>query len=112
MVAEKLLRSFSWTVSGRSGVSCWLVQDLLRATESRQWAPAPDISLGRSKYNNLTDNELPSGVESEGAGLTANILKGPVQLSDSALRTLASVPDLAPWPMVTAVLKIHWYGRP
>ena len=41
-------------------------------------------------------------------GRRQKILKGPVQLSDSfSWRTLASVPDLAPWRMVAAVLYIH-----
>ena len=63
------------------------------------------MSLERSKYNKLAAKGWPSGVESEGAGPTADILKGPAQLSDSfELRTLASVPDLAFWQMVAAVL--------
>ena len=63
------------------------------------------MSLGRSRYSNLAARGRPSEVESEGEGPTAKILKGPVQLSDSfSLRTLASVPDLAPWRMVAAVL--------
>ena len=60
---------------------------------------------GRSKYSSLAAKGRPSGVESEGAGPTANFLKGLVLSSDSfALKTLASVPDLAPWRMVAKVL--------
>ena len=63
------------------------------------------MSLWRSKYSNLVGRGRPSGVELEGEVPTANILKGPVQLSDGfSLKNLASVPDLAPWRMVAAVL--------
>ena len=59
------------------------------------------MSLARSKYSSLAARGRPSGVESEGEGQTAKMLKGTVQLSDSvSLRTLMSVPDLAPWRMV------------
>ena len=55
------------------------------------------MSLGRSKHSNVVARGRPSGVESEGESPRAKIFKGPVQLSDSfSLRTLASVPDLAP----------------
>ena len=81
------------------------MQGLQRAVETRQWASGPGMSLGRSKYSNLAARGRPSGVESKGEGPMANILKGPVQLSDSfSLRTFASVPDLAPWQMVATVL--------
>ena len=86
-------------------MSCGLVQGLQRATDTRLWASAPGMSLGRSKYSKLAAKGRPSGVESEGAGPTANNLNDAVLLSDSfALRTLASVPDFAPWRMVAAVL--------
>ena len=82
-----------------------LAQGLKRATDTRRWALAPGMSLGRSKYDNLAGKGRPSGVESEGAGPTASILKEPVKLSDGfASRTLASVPGFAPWRMVSAVL--------
>ena len=82
-----------------------LVQGLHRATETRQWASGPGMSLGRSKYSNLARRGRLFGMESEGEGPTAKILKGPVHLSDSfSLRTLASVSYLAPQRMVAAVL--------
>ena len=63
------------------------------------------MSLGKSKCSNVATRGRPSVVESKGEGSTAIILNGPVQLSDSfSLRTLASVADLTPWPMVAAVL--------
>ena len=90
---------------GRSVVSWGLEQGLHRAAETRQCPSGPGMSLGRSRYSNLAARERQSGVESEGEGPTAQILKGPVQLSDNfSLRTLASVPDLPPWRMVAAVL--------
>ena len=77
---------------------------LARATETRQSASEPGMLLGMSKYNNLAARGRPSGVESEGEGPTAKILKGPVQLSNGfPLRTFASVPGLALWRMVAAV---------
>ena len=89
-------------------MSWGLEQGLYRAAETRQCASGPGMSLGRSRYSNLAARERPSGVESEDEGPTAKILKGPVQLSNSffffSLRTLASVPVLPPWRMVTAVL--------
>ena len=61
--------------------------------------------VGEVQAKKLAARGRPSGVESEGEGPTAKALKGPVQLSDSfSLRALASVPDLAPWRMVAAVL--------
>ena len=86
-------------------MSWGVVQDLHWATETPQGASRLGMSLGSSRYSNLAANERPSGVESEGEGPTATILEGPVQLIDSfSLRTLASVPDLAPCRMVAAVL--------
>ena len=78
---------------------------LARATETRQSASEPGMLLGMSKYNNLAARGRPSGVESEGEGPTARVVKRHVQLSDSfSLRTFASVLDLVPWRMVAAVL--------
>ena len=56
-------------------MSCGLVQGLQRATDTRQWASAPGMSLGRSKYNTLAAKGRPSGVESEGAGPADHILE-------------------------------------
>ena len=54
---------------------------------------------------NFAARGRPSGVASVGEGPTANILNGPVQLTESfPLRILASVPALAPCRMVVAVL--------
>ena len=60
-------------------MSWGLVQGLQRATDTRQCASAPGMSLERSKYNDLAAKERSSGVESERVRPTANILKGPVQ---------------------------------
>ena len=68
----------------------------------------PGMSLGKSRYRSLEARGRPSGVVSAGEGPIAKILNGAVQLSESfALRTLESVPALAPCRMVAAVLWVH-----
>ena len=75
------LRTCWFSPAGRyrekSVVSWGLEQGLHRATETRQWASGPGMSLGRSRYSNLSARGRPSGVESEGEGPTAKICKDP-----------------------------------
>lgn len=47
-------------------MSSGLVQGLQRATETRQWASATGVSLGRSKERNLATRGWPFGVQPEG----------------------------------------------
>ena len=64
--------------------------------------------VGKVQVKKVAARGQPSGVESEGEEPTSKILNGPVQLSNTfILWTMASVPDLAPWRMVAAVLYIH-----
>ena len=64
------------------------------------------VKAGKGKRNKM---KLPGqNKQTEDAGPTAKILKGPVQLSASfALIILASVPDLAPLRMVAAELWVY-----
>ena len=74
---------------------------------TRGLAVGPDRFDGRSRYNSLSPSGRPSGCLVAGEGLTATILKGPVQLRERlSPKTLLSTPLRSPCRMV-AVLYTH-----
>ena len=88
-----------------SSASYRLAQGLQRATVTRGLAAGPERLEGRSRYSSLSPNGRPSGVSAAEEGPTANILKGPVQFSESfSLRTLLSALFRNPRQIGAAVL--------
>ena len=88
-----------------SSASYGLAQGLQRATVTRGLAAGPERFEGRSRHSSLSPSGRPSGVSAAEEGLTAIILEGPVQFSESFyLRTLLSEPFRKPWPIVAVVL--------
>ena len=78
---------------GMSSVSYGLAQGLQRATVTRGLAERPERFEWRSRYSSLSPSGRPSGVSAAEEGLTAIILKGPIQFSESfSLRTLLLAP--------------------
>ena len=75
MAAEDALRWSGGKVPGEISSVVWVgARFAQRATDTRQWASAPDMSLGMFKYQEkLAARGWSSGVESEGAGPTANV---------------------------------------
>ena len=60
-----------------------LAQGLQSATVTRGLAAWPERFEGRSRYSSLSPSGRPSGMSAADEGPTANILKGPIQFSES-----------------------------
>ena len=97
---------------GHVGSAIWTPAGLTALDGNASFgSPVPVGSEGRSRQRGLSSRSRLSGTSETGAGPTARMLNGPIQLRDDPARGRALVlsmvtwvPFLAPWRMVSAEL--------
>ena len=95
-------RKVLWYVVDVVGVSAWFAAE---NGDARFGVASGHVGRGVEVQELAMKGPTIFGTAEAGSGPTSRILKGPIQVKDSlVLRTMASVPFLAPWRMVTTEL--------